>query len=337
MDLLSQRARRLCLTAVVVVFAHPAVARAQTASDQPTAEALFAEGRRLLAERRYAEACPKFVESQRLDPATGTLLNLGDCYEKSGRTASAWARFREAAEAARRAGDATREKIAARRASALAERLSKLTITVLPANITPGFEVLRDGVPMGRAVWGTAAPVDPGSHRIAATAPGKKPWSTTVTVDAAHSSITVAVPALMDAPAEAPSSVTRAAPSPSAKEQSASRGHAQRVAAVVLASTGVAAVGVGGLFGVLASSKKDESEIYCHKNLCNQRGVDLRDQALTSATVATVAFVGGAAVLATGAVLWIAAPSSKESVHVGFRAMPYAGPGSIGATFGGAF
>src|SRR5829696_5855787 len=124
MHLSSQGARRLCL-AVVVVFAHPAVALAQTAADEPTAEALFTEGRRLLAERRYAEACAKLAESQRLDPAIGTLLNLADCHEKNGQTASAWARFREAAEAARRAGDATREKVAARRASALDEKLSK--------------------------------------------------------------------------------------------------------------------------------------------------------------------------------------------------------------------
>jgi hypothetical protein len=339
MNFSSQGARRLCLAVVVAVAAHPAVARAQTATDQPTAEALFAEGRRLLAEGKYADACPKFAESQRLDPAIGTLLNLGDCHEKIGQTASAWARFREAAEIAHRAGDAAREKVSKRRAAALEERLSKLTITVPMASNAPGLEVQRDGVTMGRAVWGTAAPVDPGSHRIEATAPGRKPWSTTVTVDAAHRSITVAIPALAAAPAEAhaPSQAAPAALSPSAKETSALRGHGQRVAAVVIASTGVAAVGVGSVFGVLASSKKDESEIYCHKNLCSQRGVDLRDQALTSATVSTVAFVAGAAALAGGAALWFTAPSNKEATRAGFHAAPYAGPGSIGATFGGAF
>ena len=46
-----------------------------------------------------------FVARQyRLDPGAGTLLNLGDCYEKSGRTASGWAAFREAVAVAHRTG-----------------------------------------------------------------------------------------------------------------------------------------------------------------------------------------------------------------------------------------
>src|SRR6478735_9605838 len=76
----SRFARRLGVVATLLF----ASARAGAASptDQAKAEALFDEGRRLLAAARFAEACPKFAESQRLDSALGTLLNLGDCYEK---------------------------------------------------------------------------------------------------------------------------------------------------------------------------------------------------------------------------------------------------------------
>jgi hypothetical protein len=76
-------------------------ASAQTSSDKAAAQALFDAGKRLLSERKYAEACPKLAESQRLDPAPGTLMNLADCYEKAGLTASAWATWLEAAAAMR--------------------------------------------------------------------------------------------------------------------------------------------------------------------------------------------------------------------------------------------
>src|SRR5512139_1741852 len=60
-------------------------ARAQ-ASDKAAAEALFDEGRKLMAEGKYAAACAKLEASQKLDAGVGTQLNLADCYEKSGKT-----------------------------------------------------------------------------------------------------------------------------------------------------------------------------------------------------------------------------------------------------------
>ena len=60
-------------------------------SNKATAEALFTEGRALATSGKCAEAIPKFQASQKLDPGVGTLLNLAECYEQVGKTASAWA------------------------------------------------------------------------------------------------------------------------------------------------------------------------------------------------------------------------------------------------------
>src|SRR5260221_9700518 len=106
-------ARVLSSTALVVSSALVAPdARAQPSPDDAGAEALFLEGRRLMDAARFDEACAKFAASQKLAPGLGTLMNLADCEEHRGRTATAWAHFREAAAEAHEAGRTERERVA---------------------------------------------------------------------------------------------------------------------------------------------------------------------------------------------------------------------------------
>src|SRR4051812_44001967 len=93
------------LTAVLLMGA-PASALAGDGA--AAAEVLFSDGKRLAQEGNYAAACPKFEESQKLDPGMGTLYRLADCYEHVGRTASAWAAFVEVAGSAKTSGQQAR-------------------------------------------------------------------------------------------------------------------------------------------------------------------------------------------------------------------------------------
>src|SRR4051812_39786672 len=163
-------------------------ARAQSGSgNRAAAEALFGEGRALMAKSQFSEACPKFEASEQLDPGLGTLLNLADCYEKLGKTASAWAEYREAIPLARGAGSKVRENLAIERAKALESRLSMITIRALGgAEDSAALEIRRDGVPVQAAKFGSPIPVDPGPHTIEATAPGKQKWSSTVQLNEAQ-------------------------------------------------------------------------------------------------------------------------------------------------------
>lgn len=143
---------------------------AQNATDKATAEILFRQAREKLAAGAYAEACPAFEASQKLDPAVGTLLNLADCYEKIGRTASAWAYFTEVAGKSAATGQAKREAVARQRALALVPRLARISIRLLGDG--GGRTVRRDGTLVDKALFGTAVPVDPGDHLIEVSVPG---------------------------------------------------------------------------------------------------------------------------------------------------------------------
>lgn len=278
-------------------------ARAEpSAADRAAAEALFAEGRKLLAEGDALAACPKFAESKRLDPGIGTMLNLADCYERIGKTASAWGMFNEAEDAARRAHDTLgRDEEAHRRAQQLEPRLSRLIIAVSRENRTSSLEVLRDGQPVGEGMWGTAIPVDPGEHTIEARAPGKEPWTGRARVEASPGTMTVSVPALGAAKLSGGGAVP-------GEEKG---GGAQRTAGIALGGIGVAGVVIGSVFGGLVVAKKGDLKDHClpaDPRKCDADGVAIWRDANTKANVANVAFgVGGAALIA-GAVLFFTAP-----------------------------
>jgi len=277
-----------------------------TFSDKAAAEGLFSDARKLMAAGRFPEACPKLEASQRLDPAVGTVLNLADCYERSGRTASAWMEFLEAASAARQSGSADREAEARGRASALESRLSYLVITLKD----PATRVVRDGTPVDNATLGTPIPVDPGDHSVEATADGKAKWSTTVQVRGEGMRLTVDIPEL----APLPPGAKAAAKTPATK-----RGSTQRTTAIVVGAAGVVGVGLGTFFGLKASSNWNTAKSECkdYPRDCGAYGVSLGEDARGQANVATVMFIVGGVALAGAATLWFTAPSSKVAVGAG--------------------
>ena len=169
------------------------------------AEMLFFAGRGLMEAGRYAEACAKLSESYRLDPASGTLLNLGVCHQKEGKIASAWGEFRQALGDARKANRADREKLASEAIAQLEPELPFLTLVVPEAvRRIPGLVISRNGVPLNAAAWNTELPADPGEVEVEERAPDYKPIDLKVKL-ARRQHATLTAEPLVLAPIERPS------------------------------------------------------------------------------------------------------------------------------------
>jgi hypothetical protein len=173
---------------------------AQSETKAAVAEGLYRQARDLMAAGNYGEACPKFAESQRLDPATGTLLNLAACHEKQGKLATAWIEYSDALFAARRDGREDRVDFARQRADELEPKLSRLTLLLDAGADHAGLEIELDGAALGRAVVGAPMPIDPGQHTLRASAPGKKPWQQIIEIAPLADKKVLNIPPLEDAP-----------------------------------------------------------------------------------------------------------------------------------------
>jgi serine/threonine-protein kinase len=309
----------LSTTVAFVLAAGTPAARAQSGDDRKLAESLFREGRALMAERRWKEACPKLQESWRLDPAGGALLNLAACHEAEGRTATAWLEFNEALSLAKRDGRADRMKAAADRIAALEPTLSRLTVRVAPQPGATGLEVRVDDVPLRPAAWGVAVPIDPGAHAVTASALERKAWRTELDIGASPESRVVDVPVLeIDAtplPPVGSASAAPSAPAPPAASPAAPRPQApverssQKTVGYVVGGAGIAALAVGGYFGVRAIQKRADSDAQCPGEACTLDGYELNREAKSAALVSDIGFGVGLAGLAAGLVLVLTAPS----------------------------
>lgn len=323
------------------------IASATAFAQSPAAESLFRDGRTLLAQGKLQEACDKFAASETIEPSVGTLLNLGDCRERLGRLATAWAAFRKAEALARASGkDDRREAEARRRAGLLEPRLP--TLTIQSAHQPAPIVIERNGEKIEPGVLGTAVPVDPGSYRITAEAPGYKPYWIAISLHA-ESKREITIPPLEPdepvvvpppartvdiAPNTAPpprtapprSIVTTDVPEPSMWTTS-------RQVSVAAIAAGALAIGGGAYFGLHSQDLENRSDKLCPTATCaDPQGLQLNQDAKTNATRANILYALGGAALTTGLVLWFVGGPDEHPVlspDVSFT--------SVGATVSGVF
>jgi tetratricopeptide (TPR) repeat protein len=320
---------------------YTAPAGAESAAGSATAQALFDNAKKLMKSGKYAEACPILEESQRIEARSGTALNLADCYEHQGRLASAWSTFLTAAALAKTASNPERERGARDRAAALAPRLSSLLISAAAAKSTPDLQITRDGERIGPVQLGLPLPTDAGEHTIAATAPGRKPWRTVVTVAGAASTTKVVVPDLENA-APAPSAAVAVAPvsgreratkppPPAAPSESTSAGVNNAVIAGAIV-TGAFAVGTV-VTSILYKAKLHDYDAANQAQAGNS--ADLRAQTRSMGAL-NLALLGGTVVAAgVTVVLWATASPHEQPMNARVELRGVFAPGCAGLSLGG--
>ncbi|MBA3458358.1 MAG: tetratricopeptide repeat protein [Deltaproteobacteria bacterium] len=280
------------------------------------ADTLFKKAKKLLSEKRYAEACKTFEEVVKLDKtALGGLLNAGKCYEEWGRLARAYDWYEKAQVIAAEQKDDRADKI-----KALVEELDT-NVPRLTLKITDGADlqvlasITLDGKPFDQGLLGSEIRVDPGPHVIEYIVDGKKKKKMVPVERGGSSEILLDLPKgkpIPDGPEDKDKDpVVPEAPTPP--------GRNQRIAGIVVGSAGVVAVGVASALTLSARGKwKDAIDEHCmgSTSMCDPTGLDITADARSRANKMTiVAIVGGAAIIG-GVVLYLTAPSSETAVRI---------------------
>jgi tetratricopeptide (TPR) repeat protein len=330
------RAQRLSPVRLIAALALPILSATLWApaarAQQSEADKLFDEGAKLMKAGRVAEACPKFEQSNKLDPEIGGLLWLADCYERNGQTASSYRTYKDAQKMAiERKDRQQRDKVAQKHITSLEKKLSKLTI-LAPAEKPEGLEVTRDGEKLGDSDLGLAVPVDPGAHVVVATAPHYRKWTKNISVGTDGSAETITVGPLEKE--EAPP------PPPPPEEPKSDPAFAYHVGGIVVAAAGLVGVGIGSVLGLVAAGKLSDSNADNHcdlANTCDALGLQLRSEAKDAALVSTIAFIAGGVAIAAGITVYFLAPKKSHRDLGRTYFAPLIGSGTYGAAFGGTF
>lgn len=277
------------------------------ASDSALAEELFRQAKSLMEKEQYSEACSKFQESQRLDPATGTLINLANCHEKAGKFASAWTEYTEVVLASRRENRPERVEYAEARLKELEPKVSKLVIVLPEENDVKGLKVALNGTDVGRPAWGIPLPVDAGETTLEISAPGKVSVKKQIAIKQGAAQQNVVIPALKDAPKG-----MLAGETPEETQKRENREN-RRLAGYVIGATGILGLGVGSVLGIVALNKLNKSnELGCVDNDCPPEAASVRTSARGYGDGSTAAIIAGGVLTAGGALLVLTAREPKE-------------------------
>lgn len=281
----------------------------------------------------------KFAASQKIDPQAGTVIFLARCYEETGKLASAWVRYIEAADMAKRARQESRRVFAEKKATELEPRVPRLRIQLSEELAAlPGLTVIRNGEPIGTELVNTATPVDPGPHEVTINASGYRPFTGSATAEEGKEVVIEVVLEPVPPGAEEGTETTPAGTG----EPAAAGGSSRKTVAYAVGGVGAAALAVGLGFGLSARSAwNDAVEAGCNEDNpnddgtipCSLEGDELAGKARSRAMISNIAIGVGAVAVAAGVVLYVTAPSGEERAAL----VPQVGPDQVGVVFTGRF
>jgi hypothetical protein len=290
------------------------------ADDADQADKIFEEAQKLKEQGKTAEACKKYDEALVYNRnAVGTLLNVALCNEEMGKYATAVKYYTLARDLAREHNLVEHRKAAEDKLAITTPLISHLAIAFAEKPREAKLVIDEDIVPIDRT---DDIAIDPGTHRIVVTAPGRVPFETTIEVEKSKAKA-LAVPKL-----DYPVTVKKG----------------RRTVGLILSASGVAMVGAGIGLGLYARSKYNGQigdmtmGANCNEDSppkCNGEGYRITNDARTFGTFGSIIGISGAAIAAVGGYLWWFGPKSSSESNV--SVVPTLSPDSAGVTAVGRF
>lgn len=283
---------------------------------EATAQLLYEQAMKAIDAGDYESACPKLEKSLAIEDAMGARFFLAECYEKTGRYASAWNNYVRVAEQAHREGETKREAFSRKRAEEVRAKVGTARLELAPATKALAIEVTRNGEPVSAALVEAPIPLDAGEHTFIVTAPDHEPFTGKVTVEDG-AEVTLTIPAL----ASSGDADSKEGPVTSDDDGLS----ALTIAGIAVGGLGV--VGMAASVGIAAAAKSDYDaalDEHCVDGRCTPAGVEATNDARSTGNISTIVFGVGAGVTAVGVVLVVLGLTGgdDEPGDVAFSATP---------------
>lgn len=316
------KSRRLTAAAIfVAALAATSAASADVAEDRAAARQHLTQAQDLKKQGNLAEALGHFEESQRLEPKLATLLDLADCAEQLGKLVEAqgyWAAGRDLAKKEEKPQSRAR---AEQRLAAVEKRVAHYTLQ-LAADAPAGTQVFHDDVLVDAAALGTAVAANPGDHAVVVKASGHEDAKFALKLaEGDNQTLPIAAgPAIVVQAPPPPPPPPKPVVQASTADVSSGSGSGQRTVGLVLGAGGIVGLGAGGLLWNVG-----------YRN-SNSLGSTAGNQMLAG----QVLVVAGGALLVTGVVLFVTAPSGNTQRATRLPISPIVAVGSNATVLGAA-
>jgi len=330
------------------------VALGQTDEQRAGARTLATEGATAFNDGRYKEAVDLFTKAESLMHAPPHLLYLARAHTKLGqfvKAREAYLRITKE-QLAPNSPQAFRDAqgTAQKELNAINPKIGSLEIKVEGADAVKDLSVKVDGNPIASVLLGVPQPVDPGEHRIEASATGFRAQpqtvrlgegdkaTTTLKLEADASAVPAAVPGAPAPTAQpgAPSPTGAPVHDTSVSMDTTSSSNGMRIGAYVAFGVGAVGVGVGTVFLLSALGKRSDADAIC--NLANgacpsprRAEVDALDaDAKSASTLSVVGYGVGGVGIAAGVVMLVLSSKSESSSAARPAVYPWVGANSAG-------